>query len=71
MSRFTQDWPRTVTRNDSSHTKDAIDKVYTILYYAHSALLEARDFASASKIDEVLQDYRLKGATLRYEYALR
>lgn len=66
MPRFMRD-----TRNDSSHTQCAIDKVYTILCYAHNALLDVHDFESASKIDEVLQDYRLKGATLRYEYAPR
>ena len=60
-----------VKRKDSTNTQCAIDKVYTILYYAHNALLDAHDFESASKIDEVLQDYRLKGATLRYEYAPR
>lgn len=59
------------TSNSSSRVQDDIDKAYTLLYYAHNALLAAHDYTAASKIDEVLLDYRLKGAKLRYEYAPR
>lgn len=51
--------------------QDNIDEVYTLLYFAHKALVTADDYVAASKINEVLQDYRLKGAKLRYEYAPR
>ena len=49
--------------------REELDRAYTYLHYMKGALEKCGDYKSASIIQNIEQDYRMKGATLRYQYA--